>query len=401
MSNPDEIVSFDDPNVKAAFDPNRKTERFDPEVGKIYQVTFELDGAIHRSRHYGRRYEMVKGYTTDLTEDDIRKGYVVLPERKEVKDDNDNVRMKLTGKDCAYFYVTDGKEKYGYRRCTSYTGFCSGCTTAKSKLDRKKDKRVVVPAADIYGANITVWLTDDKGNLLDKHSKRPIDCEGSFIELDDNGEWNQESYITTEDKGIPTGKVQFYQFGSDKFVQVRQIKRTTKKGGPFTHLNILVECTDSNFKKATLTALLHQESAANTRRPWLDSEFKTDGIKALGKWLCKEMSQDEMVYFYGLEANLLGKNTQEFDDNAEGLANPPQSEASKNGDTAKMPEGADLGGNLEEDVPEPKEDVKGDPEKAAEEEPEQKEEPEKVTAEEAVEAEATGKQEVAALLDEL
>jgi len=405
MSNQDELVSFDNPDVKSAFDPNRKTERFDPKVGIIDQITFELEGAIQRSRHYGRRYEMLKGYDLNLSPDDIKKGHVILPERVEKKDEEGNVvGMEPTGNDAVYAHVTEGKEKWGYRRCLSFTGFCSGCTTAKGQID-KKDKKRVTPAADIYGANIAVWLTDDKGNLLDKHSKRPIDSEGSFIELDDDGTWDQESYVATEDKGVPTAKVQFYQFGSDKFVQVRQIKRTTKKGGPFKNLNILVECTDAAFKKATLTALLHAASAANTRRPWLDSEFKTDGIKALGKWLCREISQDEMVYFFGLEVSLLGKNTKEFEDNPEDLANPPASEAKKNGEAAKEPEGADLGGNLEEDEeptaeePTAEEPTAEEP-KAAEEPKPVKDEP-KATIEEVAAEEASTVEEVQDLLDEL
>lgn len=331
-----EEVSFDDTSVKAAFDPNRKTDRFDPEVGKIYQITFETQGGVPRKRHYGRRYDVVKDHSLKLTEQDIRKGLCILPNPE-------------SGEMTVFGPVAEGKEKWGYRRCTSNLGFCPCCVSEKTKLDKKKDKRYLQPAADIYGANVFVWLTDDKGNLLDKSSKRPIDAEGRFIDLDSEGLWDQESYVeSTKDKGEPTGKVHFYQFGSDKFVQIRQQKRASKKGGLFTLLNILIECTDPNFKKVSMTALRHEDSAANYRRPMMDQLFKKDGIKALGKWLCKEISPDELVYFYGLEQGLLGQYTVPEDEPGDSLASPPE-----NGGSAETPPGADVGGSLDESEAEP------------------------------------------------
>ena len=287
-------VSFADPAIEAnTYDPTNKTLRFEPVMGKVYQITFEKPGAVMRKRHYGRRYAPTNENPQQLDARDIAAGAVVLPHPE-------------SGVSAVFRPVEEkaAKERWGYRRCTSHLGFCPGCVTGKTKLEREDKGRVDV-SKEAYGCNIIEWIVDDKGNLLDKFTKRPVEAQGPYIKLDRTGTWDQRSYLDGEERGEPDGIVRFWQFNSKVAVQVKAILNESMMGGPFPNLNVKVALTDKQFKEFTLTAMLHVASAANYYQPKLLEMFKASGIKNIAAFICKDITPRDMVFFYGLEPHLL------------------------------------------------------------------------------------------------
>ena len=161
------------------------------------------------------------------------------------------------------------KKGAGYRRCLSYTGFCPACIAADSEsgpLYSKDIKRAI----EVFAANIFVYDTTP-------------DC-------------------ATLNSGI--GAVHLFNFGADKFTQIRTIKTMY---GSLIGLDLMITCTDEQFQKYSIQAYPPQMSFYQTMpevKAFVDKAFK-DQAYPLDKMAAKEVDAKQMVIDFGLNPMIL------------------------------------------------------------------------------------------------
>lgn len=164
-----------------------------------------------------------------------------------------------------------------YYRCLAYTGYCPACVAATNKVGAIKK------ASDTYGTNIQLYHTDDKGAVT-----TPLDSE-----------------------------VAFWAFGADKFQMIRSI---IGEYGPIENVDLLVECTDPQFQKVSITPArncIYNEAAEGVKnamgqviiqadngifRDNFDAKLEEDSVP-VEKFLCKEVSVNDMVEAFNLPAS--------------------------------------------------------------------------------------------------
>lgn len=360
-----ETTDWNDATVKPNTFSDFKIKRFEMEKGKRYQITLqESPPPQRRCRHYGRIYEArPKENPEALTDQDRAAGAVVLPDQK-------------TGKKTVYRPQADKKGQWQYLRCLKHLGICVVCVSEKVNL-KKDDKKKIQESREAFLSNIILWKTDAGGNLLGKQTGRPIDAHGRFIKLEFNdsdrpdfGEWDMETFEhdyennPSAPRDEPTGEVSFYVFGADKFVQIRQGARINKKKGPLGRLNFFIEPDgDAQFRKAKITAIPHEDSAANLMPDWVLKQFEDKGLKKRGNWIAREHTNKELVYLFGLEAKLLNDLPDEKERAEDGDEEQEPQDAGPSQDEIERRE-KDLQGNLEDGDDTPAADVSGALDKA-------------------------------------
>lgn len=161
------------------------------------------------------------------------------------------------------------KKGAGYRRCLSYTGFCPACIAAdeaSGPLYSKDIKRAI----EVFAANIFVYDTTP-------------DC-------------------ATLNGGI--GSVHLFNFGADKFTQIRTIKTMY---GSLVGLDLMITCTDEQFQKYSIQAYPPNMSFYQTMpevKAFIDKSFK-DQSYPLDKMAAKEVDAKQMVIDFGLNPMIL------------------------------------------------------------------------------------------------
>ena len=161
------------------------------------------------------------------------------------------------------------KKGAGYRRCLSYTGFCPACIAADSEsgpLYSKDIKRAI----EVFAANIFVYDTTPDCATLNS----------------------------------PIGAVHLFNFGADKFTQIRTIKTMY---GSLIGLDLMITCTDEQFQKYSIQAYPPQMSFYQTMpevKAFVDKAFK-DQAYPLDKMAAKEVDAKQMVIDFGLNPMIL------------------------------------------------------------------------------------------------
>ena len=191
---------------------------------------------------------------------------VEVQQTKNYGDKKANVFRPEAGKTYRIHFVSEEVEmrkrhynplKKRYFRCLAYQGFCPACLAASNKVNNIKG------ASDTFGANILIYDTDDSGS-----AKQPLNAE-----------------------------VAFWAFGSDKFVQLRNI---TKEWGPASTLDLMVTCTDAQFQKVQISPARNcLYSSDPTFKAACDQKIKEDSYP-LEKFLCKEIPVVQMAQEFGL-----------------------------------------------------------------------------------------------------
>ena len=181
---------------------------------------------------------------------------------------NQSIRVVFTSED-VISRLRHYKKGAGYRRCLSYTGFCPACIAADSEsgpLYSKDIKRAI----EVFAANIFVYDTTP-------------DC-------------------ATLNSGI--GSVHLFNFGADKFTQIRTIKTMY---GSLIGLDLMITCTDEQFQKYSIQAYPPQMSFYQTMpevKAFVDKAFK-DQAYPLDKMAAKEVDAKQMVIDFGLNPMIL------------------------------------------------------------------------------------------------
>ena len=181
---------------------------------------------------------------------------------------NQSIRVVFTSED-VISRLRHYKKGAGYRRCLSYTGFCPACIAADQEsgpLYSKDIKRAI----EVFAANIFVYDTTP-------------DC-------------------ATLNSGI--GSVHLFNFGADKFTQIRTIKTMY---GSLIGLDLMITCTDEQFQKYSIQAYPPQMSFYQTMpevKAFVDKAFK-DQSYPLDKMAAKEVDAKQMVIDFGLNPMIL------------------------------------------------------------------------------------------------
>lgn len=181
---------------------------------------------------------------------------------------NQSIRVVFTSED-VISRLRHYKKGAGYRRCLSYTGFCPACIAAdqdSGPLYSKDIKRAI----EVFAANIFVYDTTP-------------DC-------------------ATLNSGI--GSVHLFNFGADKFTQIRTIKTMY---GSLIGLDLMITCTDEQFQKYSIQAYPPQMSFYQTMpevKAFVDKAFK-DQSYPLDKMAAKEVDAKQMVIDFGLNPMIL------------------------------------------------------------------------------------------------
>lgn len=172
----------------------------------------------------------------------------------------------------------------GYRRCTSYAGFCPGCIAAErnSEFSKGKDfKR----ASEAFGANVLVYETDP--------SLQQISQNVGFINL--------------------------FVFGTEKFSSLRTIKQMY---GSLVGLDLLVTCIDGDFQKMTITPYPKEQSFCNIPdiAKVIANKAKTESYP-LDKMIAKEVSPAQMIKDFALNPAIMNlPEAKSFQEVAENMA---------------------------------------------------------------------------------
>lgn len=180
-----------------------------------------------------------------------------------------------------------------YYRCLSYQGFCPICLAASNKVN-KQIKR----ASETYGANLRVYDLNPDGSL-----KEPVNAE-----------------------------IYFWAFGSDKFVQLRNI---IKEWGPITNIDLMVTCTDAQFQKVSFTPARECKylTSGDQFKQQCDAKYETDKYP-LEKFICREASVVDLVTKFQLDGSYvpdhiraqMGEGQQTAQDMAGGQQYAPQNQ---------------------------------------------------------------------------
>jgi hypothetical protein len=151
----------------------------------------------------------------------------------------------------------------------AYTGFCPACIAADSEsgpLYSKDIKRAI----EVFAANIFVYDTTPDCATLNS----------------------------------PIGAVHLFNFGADKFTQIRTIKTMY---GSLIGLDLMITCTDEQFQKYSIQAYPPQMSFYQTMpevKAFVDKAFK-DQAYPLDKMAAKEVDAKQMVIDFGLNPMIL------------------------------------------------------------------------------------------------